>query len=86
VHVVFHGCRQGLEQSETGETFVRQSGYADWADSNRMIILFPQAANSTFNPNGCWDWWGYTGADFLAKEAPQMRTVKAMLERLGSTR
>jgi acetyl esterase/lipase len=86
VHVVFHGCRQGLEQPEIGETFVRQSGYANWAEGNRMIILFPQAASSTLNPNGCWDWWGYTGADFLTKEAPQMRTVKAMLERLEHTR
>ena len=83
VHIVFHGCRQGLEQPEIGETFVRQSGYAGWAESNAIIILFPQATNSTLNPKGCWDWWGYTGPDFLTKEAPQMRAVEAMLERLG---
>ncbi len=86
VHIVFHGCRQGLEQPEIGETFVRQSGYAGWAESNAIIILFPQATNSTLNPKGCWDWWGYTGPDFLTKDAPQMRAVEAMLERLGHVR
>lgn len=83
LHIVFHGCRQGLDASGIGETFVRQSGYADWAESNRLIILFPQAASNSLNPNGCWDWWGYTGADFLTKDAVQIRSVASMMERLG---
>jgi hypothetical protein len=86
VHIAFHGCRQGLEQPEIGETIVRQSGYANWAEANRMILLFPQAASNTLNPRGCWDWWGYTGADFLTRDAPQIRAVSAMLERLGRAR
>ena len=86
VHVVFHGCKQGISQPDIGEMFVRQSGYAGWAESNRLIILFPQAAIGTLNPNGCWDWWGYTGRNFLTRDALQMRAVNAMLERLGNSR
>lgn len=86
VHVVFHGCKQGISRPGIGEIFVRESGYAGWAERNRLIILFPQAASNTLNPNGCWDWWGYTGRDFLTKDALQMRAVNAMLERLGNNR
>ena len=86
VHVVFHGCRQGAD--EVGERFVRDAGYNRWADTNRLIVLYPQASVRyvwwTFNPRGCWDWWGYTGHDYATKEAAQIRAVMAMVERLGS--
>jgi len=86
VHVAFHGCRQGGE--EIGDRFVREAGYNRWAASNRLIVLYPQVvartASWTFNPRGCWDWWGYTGAAYATKDAPQMRAVLAMVERLGS--
>ena len=45
------------------------------------------------NPMGCWDWWGYTRqagywADdlYLTREAPQMKAVMEMLDKLGSDR
>jgi len=85
VHVVFHGCRQGA--AETGDAFVRNAGYNRWADANALIILYPQAIKRysalVFNPRGCWDWWGYTGPDYATKNAPQIRAVKGMLERLS---
>ncbi len=94
VHVAFHGCLQGAEK--IGEAFVRGAGYNRWADSNRLIVLYPQAvarsgwrfADWTFvwNPNGCWDWWGYTGALYATKEGAQPRAVKAMLDRLSAPR
>ena len=71
VHVAFHGCRQGREVVE--DAFARHAGYNRWADTNRIVVLYPQAiarngwgpwpwpTNFVFNPNGCWDWWGYTG-------------------------
>ena len=30
-----------------------------------------------YNPNGCWDWWGYTGQNYATKEAVQIRAVLA---------
>jgi poly(3-hydroxybutyrate) depolymerase len=87
VHVVFHGCRQSAET--IGERFVRDAGYNRWADTNRIIVLYPQAVARywwIYNPRGCWDWWGYTGARYATKEGPQIRAVLAMVERLAEPR
>ena len=81
VHVAFHGCRQA------GERYVRDAGYNRWAETNRLIVLYPQAVARymwwVWNPRGCWDWWGYTGSAYATKDAPQIRAVMAMVERLG---
>jgi poly(3-hydroxybutyrate) depolymerase len=88
IHVALHGCRQGAE--DVGENFVRDAGYNRWAETNRLIVLYPQAIRrsgwSLFNPRGCWDWWGYTGRHYHTKHGPQIRALKAMLERLGAAR
>jgi hypothetical protein len=39
-----------------------------------------------YNPNGCWDWWGYTGAPYHTRNGAQMRAVKAMVDRLAQPR
>lgn len=86
VHVAFHGCRQGV--SFVGDAFVREAGYNRWADTNRLIVLYPQAIARwwPYNPRGCWDWWGYTGAQYHTKAGAQIRAVKAMLDRLSAPR
>jgi poly(3-hydroxybutyrate) depolymerase len=96
VHVAFHGCRQSVEA--IGERFVREAGFNRWADTNRVVVLYPQtiARNGwgvsdrrwsyVFNPRGCWDWWGYTDAHYHTKLGPQVRAVKAMVDRLGARR
>jgi hypothetical protein len=81
VHVAFHGCRQ------SGARFPREAGYNRWAESNRLIVLYPRVEASFFsNPRGCWDWWGYTGSAYATKEGVQVRAVRAMLERLSATK
>ena len=83
VHVAFHGCRQNADA--VGDAFARHAGYNRWADSNGLIVLYPQTSASyfrIFNPRGCWDWWGYTGPDYAMQSAPQIRAVIAMIERL----
>jgi poly(3-hydroxybutyrate) depolymerase len=96
VHVALHGCRMSVEA--IGERFVREAGYNRWADSNRLIVLYPQTiarngpgfqglrGSYVFNPRGCWDWWGYTGAQYATKAGPQIRAVKAMVDRLAAPR
>jgi len=87
IHVVFHGCKQSA--ATIGERFVREAGYNRWADTNRLIVLYPQTVERyfpVFNPRGCWDWWGYTGPLYHTREGPQIRAVKAMLARLGAPR
>lgn len=84
VHIAFHGCAQS--RAATGDAFIHDTGFARWADANALIILFPQVASNPINPQGCWDWWGYTGRDYLTRDAPQIRAVHRMLERLGAPR
>ncbi|MGH6735577.1 MAG: extracellular catalytic domain type 2 short-chain-length polyhydroxyalkanoate depolymerase [Methyloceanibacter sp.] len=81
VHVALHGCSQGREK--VGEAFVQGAGFAEIADSNRLVVLFPQAEPGPYNPEGCWDWWGYTGLDYLGKDAPQIKAIWSMVEHLA---
>lgn len=81
VHIALHGCGQSREK--IGDTFITESGFARIADSNRLVILFPQISASAYNPEGCWDWWGYTGLDYLGKDAAQISAIWAMVEHLA---
>lgn len=83
VHIAFHGCAQNRET--VGDAFIKQSGFARWADNNRLIILFPQVEASPINPQACWDWWGYTGPKYLTRDAPQIAAVNRMLDALKAT-
>jgi poly(3-hydroxybutyrate) depolymerase len=84
VHIALHGCQQSREAVE--DAFIKESGYAEIADTNRLVILFPQAKAITgINPKGCWDWWGYTGLDYLGKEAPQIKAIWTVVEQLAAT-
>ena len=80
VHIAFHGCAQNRDK--VGEAFVKGTGFARWADTNKLIILYPQVATTMSNPQGCWDWWGYTGNNYLTRKAPQIVTVWHMLDAL----
>jgi poly(3-hydroxybutyrate) depolymerase len=91
IHVVFHGCRQNAE--EIGMRFIEGAGYNAWADGNRLVVLYPQTISRyglamgswkyLFNPKGCWDWWGYSGAEYHTREALQVRAVMGMVEQLA---
>ncbi len=85
LHVAFHGCKQGA--SYVKDAFVRQSGYLAAADAGNVIVLFPQVEPSfqPLNPNGCWDWWGYTGDAYATQAGPQVAAIKAMLDDLTGT-
>ncbi len=84
VHVAFHGCRQYA--GEVDDVFYRNAGYNQWADNNNIIILYPQTQATNLgpiNPKGCWDWWGYTGADFAYRNGAQIDAVRSMLGQLS---
>lgn len=86
VHVAIHGCMQAAES--VGEKFYTETGYNNWADSNKILVLYPQVDKSMipFNPQGCWDWWGYTGKNYAYRSGPQMKAIKAMVNRLAQKR
>jgi poly(3-hydroxybutyrate) depolymerase len=81
LHVVFHGCHQNA--SQIGPQYILGTNYLKWADTNKMVVLFPQTRIMEYN--GCWDWFGYTDKhDYATKLGVQMRAVKMMVDHLGS--
>lgn len=93
LHVVFHGCAQ--DYASIGDKFIKNTGYTRWADTNHIIVLFPQTqadhayyatpANGTAtNAGSCWDTLGFYGADYARRGGAQISAVKAMVDRLAA--
>lgn len=94
LHVAFHGCQQ--QAGRIGTTFAEHAGFNEWADANRIVVLYPQAAATSavpitpFNPKGCWDWWGYNDFFFDAvgryatRDGVQIAAVWRMVQQLSS--
>jgi poly(3-hydroxybutyrate) depolymerase len=84
VHVVFHGCEQEATGA-VGSAFYMHAGYNEWADTNHIVVLYPQTIPTpTTNPNSCWDFWGYDSTEYAKKGGPQMAMVRAMLDGLAT--
>jgi predicted esterase len=91
VHVALHGCEQYA--GKIGDAFLKSAGYNEWADTNDIIVLYPQTTSSyarlgVVNPMGCWDWWGYnqitdSTGNYVTKKGLQISTIKRMLDRLA---
>jgi hypothetical protein len=95
LHVVFHGCLQDPTNMHPRDTYVKNTGYNQWADTNNLIVLYPQAApmmlNASFmiaNPNACWNFWNFEGddANFATKSGREMAAVKGMIDRIAGSR
>ncbi len=82
LHVAFHGCRQTTR--DVGDVFYTRAGYNEWADTNGIVMLYPQAWSGPGNPRGCWDWWGYDDVNYHTRRGRQTVAVFAMLQRLAS--
>jgi poly(3-hydroxybutyrate) depolymerase len=79
--VTLHGCYQyyGL----VGNALMDKGYLNEYADTNNMIVLYPQATTMAGNPRGCWDWWGYQSAQYALKSGPQMVAVVNMVKALS---
>ena len=95
LHVALHGCRQSAEL--LGEEFYKHIGLNEWADSNNIIVLYPQAhsvSSSDFtkkqvtdlfeiNPEGCWNWFGYSYDDrYPLKDGVQVTAIYNIIRRV----
>jgi len=84
MHIAFHGCQQST--AFVGDAFAKGAGYNEWAETNKLIVLYPQVDSSRIaplNPMGCWDWWGYTDENYATKAGPQIAVVRAMIDLLA---
>ena len=93
LHVALHGCQQNYDT--IGDKYIKNTGITRWADTNSIIVLFPQtkvdsashptsASGSLANSNGCWDWIGWYGTNFAQKAGTQMAAIKAMVDQVSS--
>lgn len=80
LHVSFHGCKQNAEFVD--QAYVTNTDLNNYADSNNLVILYPQTTKSMFNPNACWDWWGYSGDNYATREGVQIIAVNDMVDSL----
>jgi poly(3-hydroxybutyrate) depolymerase len=87
VHVVMHGCVQNEQAVFLG--LVNYSGFNEYAVTNQLIIVYPQA-NAVFGKNlaGCWDVGIQAGSaeNYATNEGTQPKAIKAMVDRLTSSR
>lgn len=83
VLVVFHGCQQNA--AAVGDKFVKDAGFNRWADLYNVAVLYPQtrATYAPLNPKACWDWWGYSGADYDTRSGVQQQWLIHALAALG---
>lgn len=87
LHLVLHGCAQSAEV--LGTDFIEQSGYLPWAATNHIVLAFPQVEKSLvapLNPHGCWDWWGYTGADYRWRDGSQMKVLADWVKTIAANK
>jgi predicted esterase len=95
LQVALHGCLQSSEV--LGDEFYRHIGLNEWADTNRIIVLYPQAHATTvselsrqdanallnINPDGCWNWWGYAYDKlYPTKRGAQISAIWGMIQRI----
>lgn len=96
LQVVLHGCKQSAE--ELGDVFYTRIGVNEWADANNILVLYPQAHATSANelpanlwadaliytnPEGCWNWWGYSDdRQYLTKKGVQITAIWKMVQRL----
>ncbi|MCE1183892.1 MAG: hypothetical protein LWW81_16545 [Rhodocyclales bacterium] len=94
LHIAFHGCQQ--QAGQIGTAFVEKAGFNEWADANRIVVLYPQTTATVappatpFNPQGCWDWWGYNDygwsmtGHYATQDGDQIAAVWRMAQRLAA--
>jgi poly(3-hydroxybutyrate) depolymerase len=80
--LALHGCEQSA--NAVGTAYVDDAGLNQWADTNQIVVMYPQAIPSTpNNGEGCWDWWGYTNSSYAQKTGPQMQTLFNMVKQVA---
>lgn len=82
LHVALHGCQMNPEDIQ--DQFVLHAGYNEWAESNGIVVLYPQSAKvQRENPYGCWDWFGFTGSNYVTRDGKQMAAIRSMIHRVS---
>jgi poly(3-hydroxybutyrate) depolymerase len=85
--LALHGCLQ--EASLIGNRWVIEAGINEWADTNKLVVVYPDTIASSApgptNPNACFDWWGYSNQydpNYALKSGLQMSVLYSIVQRV----
>ena len=67
------------------QRFAKEIGLNRWADIYDLVVIYPQTRASfmPLNPKGCWDWWGYSGANYDTRDGRQLGWLANFTAALG---
>jgi hypothetical protein len=75
IHVHYHCCYGSVRLQ--GVNLILRQGLLEWAEPNKIVIIFPQALAPQFGD--CWDWWGGTNKQFDTHDGLQIGTAVRMV-------
>lgn len=91
LHVALHGCGQAAVFPDVGLLYVSFGGYAPWADSNGIVVLFPQGGGfrergwttpAAQVMGGCHDGYGQTGPGYASRQGVVPAAIMRMVDAL----
>ncbi|MGB0694745.1 MAG: depolymerase [Rhodospirillaceae bacterium] len=95
LHVALHGCKQSDQNLGKDDKFYNLIGMNQWADTNNIVVLYPQARTvsasftvplTAINPEGCWNWWGYgLDSNYLVKSGDQISAIMRMIDAMDAS-
>ena len=75
LHVSLHGCQNPFVLEEAQ---VHALSFNRWAETNKMVILWPKAIGES-----CWDSYGHEGELYDTKVGDQMQAIRRMIEAIA---
>jgi len=78
VHIHYHGCIANDWKQRL--MWINNLDLNEYAEANKIILVYPQDAGDAHTGNGCWN-WGFMGDDpkFDTKKSLQLRMVINMV-------
>jgi hypothetical protein len=85
IHINYHGCIDN--DWSYRERYTQELDLNEYAESNDLIILYPQSHGTAQTGLGCWNWGAGGEADdpyFDTRWSVQLRTVERMVADVGT--
>ena len=85
LHIALHGCN--MSYSQIGAKFLNNTGYNLWADTNNIIVLYPQVIPDQSQPPayvGCWDFHNGYGLNYDQHGGAQIEAIMRMVSHVTS--
>jgi poly(3-hydroxybutyrate) depolymerase len=84
LHVFLHGCYGSFDQRGDA-VYAKYSGHSQWADTNGIVLLFPQAYREPGRPDdACFDTEGRYDDQYDQKAGTQASAIMAMVAKITS--